>query len=343
MLKGEGRKAWGQNVGMVMRRRDFIKVGAGSVFAWPLVVRAQQPALPVIGYLSARRASENPGFLVAFLQGLHEAGYVEGQNVLIEYRWAEGQYDRLQALAGELVRRQVAVLVADGTPSAPAVKAATSTIPIVFQGALDPVALGIVTSLNRPGGNATGITSLNLEIGPKRLELLHLLLPNATAFGLLLNPANPTISSQLSQLQAAARSLGVQLHVLYAGNAGALDAAFASLSALRADALAIGTDPFFNTQLDHLAALALRYATPAIYSLPEFAAKGGLMSYGGSVVDQFRVAGTYVGRILKGEKPAELPVQQVTEVKLTINLKTAKTLGLTVPLLLLARADDVIE
>jgi putative ABC transport system substrate-binding protein len=325
----------------MMKRRDFITLLGGAA-AWPLAARAQQAAMPVIGWLSARSPLANPEFLLAFRLGLKEAGYVEGQNAIIEYRWAENQYDRLYALATDLVRHRVAVIATDGTPSAPAAKAATSTIPIIFQGAFDPVALGLVVSLNRPGGNATGITSLNLEIGPKRLELLHELVPKATVVGLLLN--NPTTAeSQARDFQAAARALGLELHIFHASTASAIDAVFGELDRLRAAALAIGPDPFFNTRYEQLATLALRHGVPAIYSLREFAANGGLMSYGGNAADQFRLAGGYTGRILKGEKPADLPVQQATKVELVINLKTAKALGLTIPETLLATADEVIQ
>jgi putative ABC transport system substrate-binding protein len=325
-----------------MRRRDFIAELGGAV-AWSLAARAQQASLPLIGYLSARKTGENPEFLLGFLQGLREAGYVEGQNVLIEYLWAEGQYDRLPELANEFVRRRVTLIVADGTAAAPVAKAATSTIPIVFQGALNPVALGMVTSLNHPGGNATGVTSLNLEIAPKRLELLRALVPNATALALLLNPANLTSASQASELQSAARSMGIGLHVLYAGSIDAVDAAFARVNQLRAGGMVIEADAFFYTEIEHFIALAFRYALPAVYTLREFAAKSGVMSYGGNLAEQFRIAGGYAARILRGEKPGDLPVQQVTKVDLTINLKTANALGLTIPPNVLAIADEVIE
>jgi putative ABC transport system substrate-binding protein len=328
-----------------MKRRDFIKVIAGSTAAWPLATHAQQSLLPVIGFLSSASPDMYTVRLHAFRQGLKEAGYVEGQNVAAQYRWANGQYDRLPVLAAELVHRQVAVIVAGGgTPTALAVKAATATIPIVFAVSVDPVKIGLVASLNRPGGNLTGITSLNVEVGPKRLELLRELLPRATNIGLLANPTSPSIAEQfLRDLQPAARALGLQLHVLNASTDHDFDLVFATLAQLRADALVIGPDTFFNTRSEKLAALSLRHAVPAIYIYRPFVAAGGLISYGSDETEYYRLVGVYTGKILKGEKPVDLPVVQSTKVELIINLKTANALGLTVPQSLLNRADEVIE
>jgi putative ABC transport system substrate-binding protein len=300
--------------------------------------------MPVIGFLSTRTSGESANVLDAFRKGLSETGYVEGRNVAIEYRFAENQSDRLPALAADLVRRQVTVIAAVPTNAAFAAKAATSTIPIAFYAVVDPVATGLVASLNRPGGNLTGVTTLGVELGPKRLELLHEVVPSATVVALLLNPTNPVVAENLSRdLHAAARSFGLQLHVLHASTEREIDTAFASLPQLRAGGLVVGPDTLFNTRSEQLAALALRHAMPTVYQYRGFTTAGGLMSYGGSLTDMYRQVGVYAGRILKGEKPAELPVQQTTKAELFLNLKTAKALGVTVPLPLLGRADEVIE
>jgi putative ABC transport system substrate-binding protein len=303
---------------------------------------AQQSAMPVVGFLNSASPNGYENRARSFRQGLSETGYVDGRNVAIEYRWAEGQYDRLPALAADLVRRQVAVIFAN-TASVAAAKAATTMIPIVFTVGGDPVAMGLVASLNRPGGNLTGVVSLNAEVGPKRLELMHEVVPTATVIALLANPTNPITSAQARDAQAAARTLGLQLHVLHASTEPELETVFATLSQLRAGALVIGADAFFASRSMQIAALAVRHGVPTISPYRELAVAGGLMSYGGSNSDAFRVPGIYAGRILKGEKPADLPVQQATKVELVINLKTAKALGLTFPITLLGRADEVIE
>src|SRR2546429_185243 len=326
------------------RRRDFITLLGGTA-VWPLGARAQQTAMPVIGVISAEWPDLFTDRLRAFHDGLRETGYVEGRNVAIEHRWAEGRNDRLAALAAELVRRQVAAIVAAGsTPAALVAQAATTTIPIVFYIGADPVKEGLVTSLSRPGGNVTGVVTLNVEVAAKPLELLHELVPTATIVALLVNPTNPTLAETITRdLEVAARTLGVQLHVLHASSEREIDTAFATLVELRAGALVIGADAFFNSRSEQLAALTLRHAVPAIYQFREFVSAGGLMSYGSTVADTYRPLGVLTGRILKGEKPAELPVQQATKVELIINMKTAKAPGLTVPLPLLGRADEVIE
>jgi putative ABC transport system substrate-binding protein len=322
-----------------MRRREFI-AGLGGAAAWPLAARGQQPGMPVIGFLNGgSRDGPYASMVAAFRRGLKETGYVEGQNVAIEFRWAEGQYDRVPVMAAELVRRQVSVIVAN-SPGNLAAKAATTTIPIVFTTAYDPVQMGLVAGLSRPGGNVTGATNFGIELGAKQLELAHEIVPTATVIAALVNPDNPYAETLLRDLQAAARILGVQLHVLRARAERDFDAAFATLVQLRAGALVIGNDPFLASHGEQLAGLTLRHAVPAVFPA---ATAGGLMSYGGSVADIYRIAGVYAGRILKGDKPSDLPVQQTTEVELIINLKTAKTLGLTVPASVLARADEVIE
>jgi putative ABC transport system substrate-binding protein len=326
-----------------MQRRKFIALLSGAA-AWPFTTRAQQPARPVIGFLSSASPDLYANRLRAFRQGLKEAGYVEGQNVAIEYRWAEGQNDRLPALAAELVQRHVDVIAAaGGTPSAVAAKAATATIPVVFGVAVDPVKIGLVASLNRPGGNLTDITNLNVEVGPKRLELMRELIPAATNIAVLVNPTSPIAEPFSRSMQAAARTLGQQVHVLQASTEQDFDKVFADLARLRAGALVISPDVFFNTKIEQLAVLSLRHAVPAIFQYREFAAAGGLISYGSDETEYYRLIGIYAGRILKGEKPADLPVVQSTKVEMILNLKTAKALGITVPLPLLGRADEVIE
>jgi ABC-type uncharacterized transport system substrate-binding protein len=328
-----------------MKRREFITLLGGAAAAWPIAARAQQPATPVIGLLSNASPDLYSDRLRTFRQGLKDAGYVEGQNVEIDYRWAEGHNDRLPRLAAELVHRQVAVIAAaGGTPSALAAKAATATIPIVFGVAVEPVQVGLVASLSRPGGNLTGVTNLNAEVGPKRLELLHELLPSAPSFGVLVDPTSPTLAQAFSdRLQPAAHALGVQLHVLHASTESDLDTVFATLVQLRASGLIIGPGSFFAGRGKVLGALSARHAMPTVFQYREFAAAGGLMSYGSDETEYYRLVGNYVGRILKGEKPGDLPVQQATKVELIINLKTAKALGLTIPLPLIGRADEVIE
>jgi putative ABC transport system substrate-binding protein len=324
-----------------MKRRTFI-AGLASVAAWPVAAQAQQAGLPVIGFLNSASPAPYAGNVRAFRQGLNESGYVEGQNVLIEPRWAEGQFDRLSSLAADLVRRKVAVIAANQA-AAVAAKAATTTIPIVFVMAGDPIEMGLVASLRRPGANLTGITSLGGELGPKRLELIHLAVPDAHVIALLVNPTSPNSPSLTESVQTAARTLGLDLQVLQASTEGDFDRVFAAARRLQPAALVIGPDSFLTSENEQLARLALRHGVPAIAQFREFAAAGGLMSYGGDIADNYRVIGVYAGRILKGEKPADLPVQQATKVELVINMKTAKALGLTFPLTLLGRADEVIE
>jgi putative ABC transport system substrate-binding protein len=327
-----------------MKRREFITLLGGAAVAWPVAAHAQQPAKRVIGFVNAASTQSYARPLSAFLKGLGETGYVEGHNVAIEYRWAEGQNDRLPAMVADLVHRRVTVIAATSTPAVLAAKAATTTIPIVFELGDDPVRLGLVASLNRPGGNVTGVTQTNVEVAPKRLQLLHELVPTARVMALLVDPSAPTLAEMTTkEVQAAARTLGLELHVLNASTDRDLDVAFTKLIQMRAGGLVIGGGPFLISRSEQLAALAARHAVPTIFQYREFAVAGGLLSYGSDITDSYRLAGNYTGRILKGEKPADLPVQQATKVEMIINLKAAKALGITVPLPLIGRADEVIE
>jgi putative ABC transport system substrate-binding protein len=326
-----------------MNRRELVTL-IGATAAWPLAARAQQTAVPVIGFLGSASPELWAGRLHAFRQGLSDSGYVEGRNVTIEYRWANGQNDRLAALVSDLVARRVDVIVAPGSaPAAVAAKAATTTVPIVFNTAADPIGLGLVASLKQPGANLTGVSSLNIEVGPKRFELLHEMVPAATRVALLVNPTSFLAETLIRDLQAAARSLGLQVHVVHASAERDFETMFATLAGLQVEGLVVGSDAFFSSRSEQLGALTLRHAVPTIYQWREFVAAGGLMSYGASVTDVYRQVGVYAGRILKGEKPADLPVQQSTKVELIINLKTANALGISVPVPLLGRADEVIE
>ena len=325
-----------------IRRRDFITLLGGAA-AWPLAARAQQPPMPVIGFLNGASPEGYAHYVAAFRQGLQQAGYVEGQNVTVEYRWAYGQYDRLREYAADLVRRQVTVLAATSTPAALAAKAATTTIPIVFTTAGDPIQLGLVTALSRPSGNITGLTILDVEVAPKRLQLARELAPTATTMALLVNPTFPLTESMSRELAVAAKKLGLKLHVAHASSEREIDEAFATVAQLRVGALVIGTDVFFTSRMEQLGALTLRDAVPTIYEYRDFTTAGGLISYGGSITEMYRNAGMYVGRILKGENPRSLPVQQATKIELIINLKTAAALRVSIPTSLLVRADEVIE
>jgi putative tryptophan/tyrosine transport system substrate-binding protein len=327
-----------------MRRREFISLLGGAAASWPLTALAQQQAMPTIGFVNSASSQSYARQLSAFLKGLGEGGYIDGQNVQIEYRWAEGHNDRLSSIATDLVHRQVAVIAATTTPAALAARAATTTIPIVFETGGDPVELGLVASLNRPGGNVTGVTQLTVGIVPKELELLHELVPTARVMAMLVNPSDPALTGAESKAAlAAAGTLGLELHVLNASTERDFDTVFADLSRSRAGGLVVAASSFFTSHSEQLAALLLRHGVPAIYKGREFAAAGGLMAYGNDIADSYYLAGVYTGRILKGEKPADVPVQQATKVELFLNLKTAKTLGLNVPLSLLGRADEVIE
>jgi putative ABC transport system substrate-binding protein len=327
-----------------VNRRDIILALGGTAAAWPLPARAQLTT-PVVGFLASYSLDRSGNRLAAsFRDGLKEIGYEDGRNVKVEYTSAQGDYSRLPALAADLVARRVNVIAAvGGSPAALAAKQATTSTPVVFQVGVDPVQLGIVASLNRPGGNITGIANLSIELGPKRLELMHELVPTARTIAVLINPLNPSVETMSRDIAAAARALDLQIHLLHARSEGEVETAFADVSRLGAQALVIIGDPFFNSQSERLATLALRHAVPASYQFAEFTSAGGLISYGSNLADAHRQAGHYTGRVLKGERPADLPVQQATKIELVVNLKTAKQLGLQVPPMLLARADEVIE
>jgi putative ABC transport system substrate-binding protein len=326
-----------------MRRRTFVAILGGAIATWPLAARAQRKAMPVIGVLNTTSPRPSAPLMDAFRQGLSEAGYVEGQNVAIEYRWAEGNYDRLPALAADLAGRKVDLIMASSPPAALAAKSATSTIPIVFRSGADPVGDGLVASLARPGGNLTGVSFVADELTAKRLELLSELVPRARVIALLMNPNNATAGRVIRDMQEAAHTNGLQLHVLKAGSESELDGAFASLVQLHVDALVVGADPFLSSRREQIVALAAHHAVPAIYAWREFADSGGLISYGASLTSAFRLVGTYAAKVLKGARPADLPVQQPTTFELVINRKSARVLGLEVPPALVARADEVIE
>ena len=327
-----------------MKRREFITLLGGAAATWPLAARAQQPMVPVVGFLGLTSPQAFATEVAAFHRGLSETGYIEGQNVAIEYRWAHGQFDQLPALASDLVRHRVSILAALGTPaSALAAKSATTTIPIVFVTGGDPVRMGLVQSFNRPGGNATGVYMLTAALEPKRLELIHELVPNASVIGVIVDPNSPDTGLMMMELPAAARALGQQIKIINASDERELDAAFAAMAEQRVGAVVVTSSPFYFPQRQKFIALASRYAVPTVYFFRDFAEAGGLMSYGTSLADAYRQSGVYTGRILKGERPSDLPIQQSVKVELVINMKTAKTLGLTFPNTLLGRADEVIE
>jgi ABC-type uncharacterized transport system substrate-binding protein len=326
------------------KRREFISLLGGAAVAWPVAARAQQGAMPVLGFLNAESARGYARPLAAFLKGLNETGYEEGRNITIEYRWAEGHYDQLAVMATDLVRRRVAVIAATTTPAALAAKGATETIPILFESATDPIRQGLVTSLSRPAGNVTAVTQTNAEVAPKLLQLLHEVLPAARVMAVMVNPTDPALAdTQTKDFLSAPQTLGLELHVLNASTEGDLDLVFTKLRQLRAAALVISTDPFFTSRSEQLATLAARNAMPGAYKGREFASAGGLLGCGTDIAETFRLAGVYTARILKGEKPADLPVQQASKVQLIINMKTAKALGINFPITLLGRADEVIE
>ncbi len=331
-------------LGEAMRRRDFISFIGSAAAAWPLAVLAQQAAKPVIGWLNVASKEDYARPLSAFLDGLREIGYVDGDNVSIEYRWAEHHEDRLPALVADLIHREVAVIAATSTPAALAAKAATNTVPIIFETAADPIQLGLVASLNKPGGNLTGVAQVAVGITPKELELLHELVPTAHVLALLVNPSDPALAeTEVTEVESAAHTLGLEVHVLNASTERDFESVFANLKQLRAGGLVIGTDVLFTSHSEQLAALAIRYAVPTIYKGREFAAAGGLISYGSDITRAYHLAGVYSGRILKGQRPSDLPVQQATNVEMYINLKTARALGITIPLPLSGRADEVFE
>jgi ABC-type uncharacterized transport system substrate-binding protein len=328
---------------MHVRRRDFVKAAFVPAIAWPLAALAQRPKKRAIGLLGSTSADAYASRVNSIRQGLRETGFIEGENVTIEYRWAEGQYDRLPAMAADLVRSRVDVILAITTPAAVAAKGTTTTVPIVFEVGADPVKLGLVASLSQPGSNLTGVSLLNVELGAKRLELLHEAVPTTKIFGLLINPTSSNAVTLSQDVQAAAQKLGIELRVQHARSEADFEPVFASLRELGARALVIGTDPLFNAGSERLAALAIRYVMPSIYQYRAFAAAGGLMSYGGSSTEPFRQVGIYAGRVLKGEKPAELAIQQSTKVELIVNLTTAKTLGVRLPTSLIGRADEAVD
>jgi putative ABC transport system substrate-binding protein len=325
-----------------MYRRGFIGV-LGTLLSWPATVRAQKSIPQVVGFLSGASRKAYSAYLAAFLEGLREGGYVEGENVRLEYRWAENQYDKLPALAAELLNSQVAVIAATGTPAAVVARSLVKTIPVVFSMSGDPVALGVVTSLNRPGGNATGSTRMSVELSAKRIEILHEIVPDRTALALLINPTGPNAAAVVRDSEAAARALGRRLEIIEARNTPEIEGAFSRLKLVGAQGLVVGTDPLFNSQAHQLADLGLKHRLPVVYQYDEFTTAGGLASYGGGIKESYRIAGAMTAKVLKGEKPADLPVQQSTRIELSLNLKTAKVLGITVPTSLLGRADELIE